>query len=370
MDKNIGLYIHIPFCAKKCNYCDFYSLKANDGMYDVYTGILNRSIDRWAEKFIGRSVDTVYFGGGTPSLLGTDRISKILYKVEGCFNVTANAEITIEVNPATTGGVDFSVLKGNGVNRVSVGMQSKNEDELKILGRIHRNADVDFTVDRILRSGIDDFSLDIMLGIPLQTERTLKNTLEYATESGATHLSTYMLKIEPGTNFYNNAENIDFADEDTQADMYEFTSKYLSDKGFRHYEISNFCRGDRVSRHNMKYWELKDYLGLGPSAHSMIGNSRFYYPSNIKDFAEDKILFESEGNTPDEYIMLSLRTDSGFSLEKYKELFSSVPSADIFTEAKKLEKLGLTRVAGDNISLTEKGFLLSNAVISQLQLKY
>lgn len=362
----VGLYIHIPYCVRKCNYCDFYSLAGSDSSYDDYLGTLIRNLEFWSKKLHNRIVDTIYIGGGTPSVLGTDRLCRILGNISELFNVANDAEITIEVNPNSTNLLDFSALHRAGVNRVSMGLQSADDEELRLLGRPHLLIDAQKTIERIKSGGISNFSLDVMLGIPQQNMASLSDTLDFCIESGASHISTYMLKIEKNTPFYLNADKYDFADEDLQADMYEFTSEYLKNHGFRHYEISNFCKDNKFSRHNMKYWQLDDYVGIGPSAHSMLDGSRFYYPRRIQDFADNQIVFESEGRTPDEYLMLSLRTDTGFSARKYKELFGLAVTADFVAEAAKLEKLGLLHQIDDSIVLTEKGFLVSNAVISQL----
>ncbi len=363
---NMGLYIHIPFCIKKCNYCDFYSLSANENMYDEYVSDLLDNIKYWSNKLKNRTIDSVYFGGGTPSVFGTERLLRILSAVSEGFNLSDDTEITIEFNPASNIKLDFNLLRKYSVNRISMGLQSSSDEELKLLGRAHTLADAEITIEKIKSAGFDNFSLDVMLGIPLQTIESLKNTLDFCIKSNAKHISTYMLKIEKNTAFYYNRDNLHFADDDLQADMYEFTSNYLIKNGFRHYEISNFCKSNLTSRHNTKYWLLDDYLGLGPSAHSMIDGNRFYYPRDIKDFSIDNIVFESKGKTPDEYIMLSLRTDYGLSFTKYKELFDCQVSPEFMREAQNLEKLRMLNIDGCKIVLTEKGYLVSNAVISRL----
>lgn len=359
----IGLYIHIPFCVKKCNYCDFFSIKSTEAEMDLYTENLINSINDWSKRLNGRCVDTVYFGGGTPSVMGTSRINRILSVVTKCFNVTENVEITIEVNPNSTDKLDFSSLRHNGINRISMGLQTSNNEELRLLGRSHTKADASYTIDRIHSSGISNISLDVMLGIPLQTFDSLSGTLDFCINSGATHISTYMLKIEENTPFYKNKDKYTFADDDMQADLYEHTCKQLSSVDFRHYEISNFCKGDYVSRHNMKYWLLDDYVGIGPSAHSLLDGKRYYYPRSFQQFYNNNLIFESEGHTVEEYIMLSLRTDKGFDFSKFKELFNLSPSDKFINEARNLEKLGLVYLDENSVSLTEKGYLVSNAII-------
>lgn len=333
---------------------------------DEYTKHLIASLRHWSERLADRFVDTVYFGGGTPSVLGTERLNRILEVVFSNFNVACDAEVTIEVNPNSTDRLDFTSLKINGINRISMGLQSADDAELKALGRLHTLSDACFTIDRFIRSGISNFSLDVMLGIPLQTYTSLDNTLDFCIKSSATHISTYMLKIEENTPFYYNKDGFIFADDDLQADYYDLTAEKLKRSGFRHYEISNFCKDNMISRHNMKYWILDDYIGIGPDAHSLLDGKRFYYPRSIEAYYEDNLLYESEGQTPEEYIMLSLRTDAGFCYEKYYELFKLTPTEELLSEARSLEKLGLVVVKPDSICLSEKGFLLSNSVISRL----
>ncbi len=362
----VGIYIHIPFCVKKCNYCDFFSLKAEESLMDEYVSKLDNSLKNWADKISDRLVDTVYFGGGTPSVLGTSRLNRILDSVYKYCNIDPETEITIEINPESAHKLDFSSLASNGINRVSMGLQSADDEELRLLGRAHTVSEATDAIDRFKNGGIKNFSLDVMIGVPLQTFASLKKTIDFCVESGATHISAYMLKIEKNTPFYKNADKLTFADDDLQADLYEYAVSLLKEKDFRHYEISNFCRDNLISRHNMKYWQLEDYIGIGPSAHSLLDGKRYFYPRSFQDFYDDKLMYESEGCTPEEYIMLSLRTDTGVVFSKFKELFNLSLAEQILSEAKKLEKPGLVILDNNSIRLTEKGFLLSNPIISRL----
>lgn len=363
----IGLYIHIPFCVKKCNYCDFYSICGNNELYKSYVDRLKKELYYWKNKTLSDNIiDTIYIGGGTPSVVGTDLLQELLTYITSQLNVCADAEITMEVNPNSVPTLDLSQLKTCGLNRISMGLQSANDSELKLLGRQHNTQDANIAIEQFKKAGIDNFSLDVMLGIPLQTAETLTDTLDYCIKTSAQHISTYMLKIEKNTEFYKNQNSYVFADEDLMADLYDLTCNILSANGFRHYEISNFCKNDKISKHNMKYWLLDDYIGIGPSAHSLISKSRFYYPSNINNFNSKSIIFESEGKTPEEYIMLSLRTDEGFNFEKYKELFNLSASTEFISKAKKFEKLGLMKITDSSVSLSEKGYLVSNPLIAEL----
>lgn len=363
---SLGLYIHIPFCDGKCNYCDFYSFKADEVKLDEYTQILVDQILNWSNKLHNKYVDTIYFGGGTPSLLGTARLIKVVKTIRRSFKITSDCEITIEANPTSAELLDFSELKYEGVNRVSLGMQSAVDSELKLLGRRHLKIDVINSVNSIRNSGIDNISIDVMLGIPQQTEESLKETLDFCISLNVPHISTYMLTVEPDTIFGRFSERYDFADDDMQAKLYMLTSDFLSKKGYRHYEISNFCKDNKFSRHNMRYWQLKDYLGLGPSAHSMVGGKRFYYPKSIDDFKINKFIDDGEGKTKDEYIMLMLRTDNGVCFDEYYRMFGEKISDEFIKKAEIYEKLGYLKICDNCVGLTEKGFLLSNAIIAEL----
>ncbi len=365
--KKLGLYIHIPFCIKKCNYCDFYSVACITDVMEKYVDDTIKALGFWKAKISSDTIiDTIYFGGGTPSVLGDNLILKLLTAIYSIYNVDTNPEITLEVNPNSILNLNLCTLKYNGLNRISMGLQSSNDDELNILGRLHTQHDALRAVDHIHSSGISNFSLDVMTGIPLQTFDSLSKTLDFCFDSGASHISTYLLKIEENTPFYIYKNNYSFADDEQQADFYEFTAQKLTDNGFRHYEISNFCKNNLISRHNTKYWLLEDYLGLGPSAHSMIDGKRFYYPRSIDEYNAENIIFESVGKTPEEYIMLSLRTDFGFDFNTYKNEFGLIPSEKFTNELAKLSNAGLILYTKNGFRLTSKGFLLSNTIISML----
>lgn len=365
--KNLGLYIHIPFCRKKCNYCDFFSITPdNKEALNEYINTLCNNLKLWKEQLQEYIIDTIYFGGGTPSLLSTSDIIYLIQCIYTNFNVSDNPEITLEGNPNSLTDLELDVLKKSGINRISMGLQSINDEELKLLGRLHTSQDAKLAIDRIKKAGIDNFSLDVMLGIPLQNTSSLRKTLDFCINSGAKHISTYMLKIEENTPFYYNKDNLQFSDSDTMADLYEFTCHTLLEKGFRHYEISNFCKEKLESRHNMKYWKLDDYLGIGPSAHSMINNKRFYYLRDFESFKSNCYQFESEGNTPEEYIMLSLRTDLGMSFDEYKKKYSSDINTSFIKKCETYNKAGLLNLNDNGIVLTEKGFLVSNTIINEL----
>lgn len=365
MSNSIGIYIHIPFCRSKCPYCDFFSMRGDITEYENYVEILNDKIEYWSKE-TDKTVDSIYIGGGTPSVIGTELLYKIIDKVKKCFNVKDNSEITIEVNPESGKRIDFKKLKDIGLNRVSIGLQSADKDELKSLGRIHSAEDVNNTVELIKNAGIENISLDLMLGIPNQTKESLKNSIDFCADSDIKHISSYILKIEENTYYYKNYKKFNFPDENTTADLYLFALEYLQEKGFIQYEISNFSKVGFESKHNFKYWNLDDYIGIGPAAHSYLNGKRFYYERNIENFKNNIIINDGIGGTKEEYIMLKLRLKSGLNLNKYEEVFGESISKDFLNKVDKYIELGFMEKNNDSISFTPKGFLVSNSILSDL----
>lgn len=365
MSNSIGIYIHIPFCQSKCPYCDFFSMRKKSDDYINYVKILKEKIKYWSKK-INKTVDTVYFGGGTPSVIGSDLICEILQFINENFNLNKNAEITMEANPASGKFFDFNNAKKYGVNRISLGLQSANPNELKLLGRLHSLEDVENAIGLIRKSGINNISLDVMLGIPTQTIESLKNTLDFCINSYVQHISSYILKIEKNTVYYKKRDNYKFPDDDLTSDLYLFSVKYLNEKGYNQYEISNFSKEGFESKHNLKYWNLEDYLGIGPSAHSFIDKKRFYYERSINDFKNDIIINDGNGGNEEEYIMLKLRLKSGLDTKKFEEAFGHKPSKSFFNKINLYKKSGFINYTDDKVSFTPKGFLVSNAILSEL----
>ena len=365
MSKNLGLYLHIPFCRSKCPYCDFFSMRASCEEYDNYVEILKDKIKYWSTK-TDKIVDTIYFGGGTPSVLKAEQISDILYTIKNSFNCAEDIEITMEANPKSAIDFDFKTAHNAGLNRVSLGVQSANENELKTLGRIHSLTDVNNAVNNIKSSGIDNISLDLMLGIPEQTVDSLKNSIDFCVSLDVKHISTYILKIEENTIFYKKRDKYTFPDEDLTADLYLCTIDYLEKNGFNQYEISNFSKEGYESRHNLKYWNLHDYLGIGPAAHSFIDGERFYYERSIENFKNNVIVKDGVGGTPSEYIMLQMRLTKGLNLKKYKEVFGAMPDKDFFDRIEKYSKLRYINYDNEIVSFTKNGFLVSNNILADL----
>ncbi len=365
LTKPTGIYLHIPFCEKKCNYCDFYSSFVTEELLDKYTVALIREIKQWGGK-INRPIDTIYFGGGTPSLL-SHRLQDILNEIRTSFTVLKNAEITLEINPNGNTEQLLEYAKKSGVNRLSIGAQSGINRELELLGRIHTAEDTIKTVESAKKFGFSNISLDIMLGLPYSSIKTLGTSLDFITGLNPQHISAYILKIEQNTAFYKRTDSLNIPDDDSVAEQYLYMCDYLEKKGYSHYEISNFCLGENKSRHNLKYWRGVDYLGIGPSAHSALDGKRFYYARDLKGFiAGNMPVSDGESGSAEEYVMLNLRLDSGINLTELENRFNISLTPEFFDRCKAFEKAELLKTDDKKIALTNKGMLLSNSIITEL----
>lgn len=354
--------MHLPFCNAKCNYCDFYSAVFSNETKNSYVAALCEQIDAYGKRLF-LSADTLYLGGGTPVTLTADALVKIIKKAKqfGDFE-----EITVEANPADSLEDTFKKLSLAGVNRISLGVQSAVQGELDLLGRRHTNEQVVSTIKAIRAAGIKNISVDLMLGIPGQTKDSLKQSVEFCLKLAPQHISAYILKIEPDTAFGRNLPP-NLPDDDQTADLYLTLCELLKEAGFNHYEISNFCKAGYESRHNLKYWQLKPYLGLGPGAHSFIDGKRFYFPRDIKAFIENpNPIADGNGGDEKEFIMLSLRLGSGLCFEEYTKRYNKDFAETHAKWIEKLQKSGLATVKNGSLRLTDEGFLLSNTIISQL----
>ncbi len=322
---------------------------------DRYTDALCKEIKKWGGLY-DRPFDTVYFGGGTPSLLGT-RIADILECVNDSFGLVGDPEITAEVNPSSASTEFLNIARSAGVNRLSIGVQSGNDLMLKKLGRLHTAADAVETVENARRIGFDNISLDLMIALPDSNEYSLKADLDFITALESEHVSAYMLKLEENTPLFSK-KDIALPDDDGAAWQYQLMCEHLKNAGFEHYEISNFAKKGRRSRHNLKYWQMCDYLGIGPSAHSFINSKRFYYPRDIYSFLEDaNTVPDGNGGDIEEQIMLALRLSDGFDFADYPHLAEFL---------KKLEMAGFGVLNKSVFSLTSSGMAVSNAVISEI----
>lgn len=367
MTKPVGLYIHVPFCAAKCPYCDFYSVPLDDATADAYAATISRALQ--SHPFGPLTADTLYIGGGTPSLLGATRLDRILQAAVKAFHLTPDCEITLEANPASTLRVQLQDLHVSGFNRISFGVQSAIDGELVDLGRLHTAKDAAQAITDAAHAGFQNISADLMLGIPHQTGESLARSIAFLTGLPLRHISAYLLKIEENTAFYTR-QTAHLPDEDTLAQLYLDCVEQLERNGFRQYEISNFAKQNAASRHNLKYWRGEEYLGLGPSAHSYLDGKRFYFTPNLKEFIFAKNPYahtvpDGSGGGYEEAAMLQLRLTEGLNAQRYC-LTHHVDLDNLLAKARALEHNQLVRVRGDNISLTPQGFLLSNSVIAHL----
>ena len=364
---SLGLYLHIPFCVKKCDYCDFYSV-TDAALMDAYTDALVREIRLYGEKAAGYVTDTVYLGGGTPSYLGEARLCRILRSVREHFSLAENAEITIECNPESTDRRLLEALLSSGANRLSFGVQAAHDDELRRIGRIHDFEKAKNAVLLARSCGFHNISLDLMYGLPGQTQEMFLDSLSQCLALKPTHLSCYGLKLEPATKM--GRENPTLPDDDAQADTYLAMCGELRRHGFEHYEISNFALPGFRSRHNSRYWDLSEYIGLGPGAHSLFGGRRFAFPRDIAAFIDGTSTVRNEEEVPDferqnEYLMLRLRTSDGVELRDLEKRYhiDSTPYENVFSA---LRRPGLTEKSGTRWHLTEAGFLVSNSIINMI----
>ena len=363
-----GIYIHVPFCVRKCPYCDFYSVAVQDELRRNYIAALKNQI----LSFPPIEADTIYFGGGTPSLLSPSEISDILSCISGHHSVEDACEITMECNPASA---DLNKMKGfreAGVNRLSVGCQSFQQEILDHLGRLHTAEEAADTVREAREAGFGNISVDIMLGVPFSSPESSVKDAEKAASLGVDHVSAYLLKICEGTPFAAGVKGI--PDDDIQADCYTAFCGSIVSSGYSQYEISNFAKPGMESRHNMKYWQCGQWLGFGPSAHMSDGRKRYSSGRDLRSYLEtysspvsDPLSFMAfEGSVDaEEYIMTSLRTSEGLDTGVLEKVFGgSLESSMPFL--RKCAEGGLVKISGNRISLTRDGFLVSNSILSEI----
>lgn len=368
----LGLYIHIPFCKAKCAYCDFYSLAHSEEKMDAYMAALLRHLEEVAPRAAGMQVDTVYFGGGTPSYLGAARLCRILQTVLRRYGVTRDAEITLEANPDSAGDwKELRRLRRAGFNRLSLGVQSTDDALLRRIGRVHTYEQVQQAVKAARQAKFTNLSLDLIYGLPGQTMEDWQRTLADAVALGPEHLSCYGLKLEEGTPLWQQRQTLTLPDDDAQADMYLYTVAALGEMGYEQYEISNFAKPGKASRHNLKYWNMEEYAGFGPGAHSDFGGVRYGYVRDIDSYIAGKLMLSESENDSTlardyEYVMLSLRTAAGIDRQtfekRYRQRFQ--PMETLFEQ---YEKAGLALPTEGGWRLTPKGFLVSNSIIAALQ---
>ncbi|MGN8890951.1 radical SAM family heme chaperone HemW [Dysosmobacter sp. HCP28S3_G4] len=371
--KPLGIYVHVPFCKSKCVYCDFYSLPHAEERMDAYVKAVTAHLLETAPRAERHRVDTIYFGGGTPSYLGAKRLREILSVILKKYDVDKHAEITLEANPdSAQDWRELRTLRKAGFNRVSLGMQSADDGELAEIGRIHTAVQVRSAVDAVRKAKIDNLSLDLIYGLPHQTMERWQANLEAAVALAPQHLSCYGLKVEEGTPLHARRDSAGLPGDDAQADMYLSTVETLRHYGFFQYEISNFARPGFESRHNLKYWTLQEYAGFGPGAHSDFGGVRYAYERDLDTYIRGVLegtpmLSENERIPPldrdTEYLMLGLRTVRGIAPKTFENRYRRRFDC-LLPFLEECRKAGYAvREEDGSWHLTPGGFLVSNQII-------
>lgn len=360
-----SLYIHIPFCMRKCKYCDFYSLKLNPSLESLFIESLMREIELTGE--IPHCLETIYIGGGTPNCLSPKALEKIICKIMKTYKVSEKFEFTVELNPALIDDSIIGIFRDFAVNRLSIGVQSFVDRELKTLGRLHSSKVAMKTVDFLAEKGFENLSIDLIYSIPGQTVDSFLSSLSIASSLEIKHISIYELTLSKETELYREIERgiIKGMDEDQTEKLYLIGSSFLIQRGFSKYEISNFAKESYECKHNLAYWLRKPYLGLGPSAHSYIGDRRVYNPSDLflyaKELGQKRLAWKkdrvlTEEDKINEILILGLRLKEGVEIK----------SNCLLNFLKNFESLGLTETRETRVVLTDKGMLLSNEIFVQV----
>ena len=373
----LGIYIHVPFCRSKCQYCDFYSITNKDPvMHDGYLNAICAHIKEAGPLAPNYRVDTIYFGGGTPTFFGAEGMATIMTAIRRSFDVAGDAEITFEANPDSVVDKDLKRLYAEGFNRVSLGVQSDDDQMLQRLGRPHTYDQVLTAMKRLRKAGFHNISIDLMYGLPSQTLTEWRSTLENCLSLNPDHISCYGLKVEPGTPLYAYREAANLPDDDAQADMYLAAVQLLKEKGYRQYEISNFAKRGKFSRHNLKYWTGGEYLGFGPDAASDFAGKRYTMVRDLTAYMQGikkggQVIAElSEVPVREragEYLMMRLRTVGGINREEYEKKFL-LPFEPLEILLQQQADHNLAVFANDRWHLTPEGMLVSNSIISDLLL--
>ncbi|BCK00047.1 radical SAM family heme chaperone HemW [Anaerocolumna chitinilytica] len=375
--RNLGLYLHIPFCERKCLYCDFLSAAADTSTKDNYVEALMKEINSYKEMASKYSVKTIFIGGGTPTSLNADSIIRIMEKVKDTFLISCNAEITIEMNPGTIDREKLLAIRHSGINRISMGLQSADNKELKLLGRIHTYETFLENYSLARELGFDNINIDLMSSLPEQSLDKWMKTLEKVTDLNPEHISAYSLILEEGTPFYQKYSSIPI-DEELDRQMYWETENYLKSKGYEHYEVSNYAKKAKECRHNNSYWVRENYLGLGLGASSMIENTRFRKEDNLKEYiknAGNHVLTDKEieklsiNQQMEEFMFLGLRLMEGVSKAVFERTFQ-IPMDNIYKE--ELERSireELLQEKEGRVYLTNRGIDLSNTVMARFLLE-
>ncbi len=377
MREDLGLYLHFPFCVRKCNYCDFLSFASDEAAKRLYADAMIREIRSAAKETKDAVVSTIFLGGGTPSVMPADSLNTVLEALRDSFDISPDAEITMEANPGTLTEEMLSFLSEH-VNRISLGVQSFNDRELQLLGRIHDRSEALHSIEEVKKTGIRNINIDLMSGIPEQTLNSWKDTLNTAVDLALPHISAYSLIIEEGTPFaHRKREELHLPDEDTERDMYYETKRILGGAGMKRYEISNYARPGHECRHNVRYWRRGEYLGFGIGAASFYHHRRWKNTDSFKKYLKESgnpklLMCEEEKLTPqsemEEFMFLGLRMMEGITEEDFREQFHRDLREVYGKTLKKEISEGLMGQDGTRYFLTDRGIDISNWVLSDFLL--
>lgn len=370
-----GIYVHIPFCKSKCYYCDFISYSSKECVWDKYINALVKEIEYNSNKLKEKNITTIYIGGGTPSIINSENIIKIIKVIKENYNVINDCEITIEVNPGTVTKEKLIDYKNVGINRLSIGLQSTKDNLLKEIGRIHNYEQFKETYNMAKECGFNNINVDLMLALPNQTLKDIDESVEEIIKLNPKHISVYSLILEEGTKLYDMVERkeVELIDDDLERNMYWSVKKKLEEAEYIHYEISNFSKKGYESKHNLNCWKQEEYIGFGVAAHSYMDKKRFYniidveeYIKNIEEENFEKNSFVEEVQKEDdikkEYMMIGLRKIDGVSIQEFKNKFIENPLYVFNKELAKLVEEELVEVDLDRIKLTKKGLDFANIV--------
>lgn len=376
--KKLGLYIHIPYCLRKCNYCDFYSQATNTGVPDEYLAALSRQIEEYGLQTSEYAVDTVFIGGGTPSLMDEKQINTLFRQLYRSFKVTTKAEVTIEANPGTVDRKKLKAFKKAGINRLSLGAQSFCTQDLAVCGRVHDVGDNIRAVQDARAEGFDNINLDIMYGLPDQSMAEVVTSLGNVFKLGVEHISFYGLKLEEGTPFYNMQNELSFPSEDSESEMYFVSRELMAQNGYYQYEISNFAKKDKYCRHNIKYWNGEEYLGIGPASHSYFAGKRFSFKKDTQLFIDsfsdkpcsdtiiDEMIDIPRSARVAEYVMLRFRLTDGVDCETFYKLFGRDFDKLYYTKLQPYISSGHVKRTEKGYAFTPQGMYVSNYILSRI----
>ncbi len=372
MKKPLGIYIHVPFCKSKCAYCDFYSFSPCGDVADRYVSALCEHIKALSERARGYTVDSIFIGGGTPTVLGGERLAIISRALRESFSVDRDAEFTVEANPGAVSFSDLSLMREAGVNRISFGLQSVHSNELRALSRIHTFDEFLSAYRDARAAGIDNINVDLMYGIPNQTAESFAESLHTLAGLSPEHISLYGLKIEEGTPFFRMRDSLVLPDEDEEYGMYISAIELLAGYGYSHYEISNYAREGKRSRHNLKYWSAEEYIGIGAAAYSYFDGKRYSYPSDAEKYISavmsgiepiDECETISDKEALAEYVMLRLRLSDGIDLDEFRRRFGfdfDLPRVKRYVDAGKMV------LSDGRLAFTDEGMYVSNMILSDI----